>query len=116
MCLVDEDIGSVLEISDGKVIFNPNMDFTNLNQHWYIYPDSQRDNIFTVVSRKEEKALQLDDRNDKLIVKEYDCEEKAAQWVMDKGWYVVKNKTKRFKVYPMVGFYCLVMMVKGGGE
>ena len=116
MCLMDEDIGSVLEISDGKVIFNPNMDFTNLNQHWYIYPDSQRDNTFTVVSRKEEKALQLDDRNDKLIVKEYDCEEKAAQWVMDKGWYVVKNKTKRFKVYPMVGFYCLVMMVKEGGE
>ena len=64
MCLVDKENDSVLEISEDKVIFNPNMDFTNLNQHWYIYPYSQRDKTFTIVSRKEQKLLQLHDNNE----------------------------------------------------
>ena len=105
MCLVEEEDGSVLEISDGKVIVNPNMDFTNLNQHWYIYPDNQRDKAFTIVSSKEEKALQLDD-NAELLVKQCDSEEDTAQWKSENGFLVVRTKwhekNKRFNVYPMV--------------
>ena len=106
MCLVDEEDGSVLEISDGKVIFNPNMDFTNLSQYWYIYPDNQRDEAFTIVSSKEEKALLPDDNVSELLVKQCDSEEDTAQWKSENGFLVVKTKwymkNKRFKVYPMV--------------
>ena len=105
MCLVDEEDGSVLEISDGKVIVNPNMDFTNLNQYWYIYPNNQRDEAVTIVSSKEEKALLLDD-NAELLVKQCDSEEDIAQWKSENGFLVVKTKwhkkNKRFNVYPMV--------------
>ena len=105
MCLVDEEDGSLLEISDGKVIFNPNMDFTNLNQHWYIYLDNQRDEAFTIVSSKEEKALLLDD-NVELLVKQCNSEEVTAQWKSENGFLVVKTKwhkkKKIFNVYAMV--------------
>ena len=105
MCLVDEEDGSVLEISDGKVIVNPNMDFTNLNQHWYIYPDNQRDEAFTIVTGKEQQALLLDDSAE-LLVKQCDSEEDTAQWKSENGCLVVKTKwhekNKRFYVYPMV--------------
>ena len=102
MCLVDEENDSVLEISDDKVIFNPNMDFNNLNQHWYIYPYNQRDKTFTIVSRKEQNLLQLHDNNE-LIVKQCDSEGVAAGCTIDHGYFHTENK--RFKVYPMVGSY-----------
>eukprot|EP00731_Ephydatia_muelleri_P009872 Em0005g458a len=108
MCLVDEKNDSVLEISDDKVIFNPNVDFTNLNQHWYIYPYSQRDKTFTIVSRKEQKLLQLHD-NKELTVIQCDSEGVAVAtiWTIDHGYF--HTESKRFKVYPM-GHSSLVIM------
>ena len=105
MCFVDEENDSVLEISDDKVIFNQNVDFCNLNQHWYIYPYSQRDKTFTIVSRKEQKLLQLHDNNE-LIVKQCDSEgvAVAAIWTIDHGYF--HTESKQLKVYPMVGSYC----------
>ena len=117
VCLVDEENDSVLEVNDDKVIVNPNMDLTNLNQHWYIYPHSQRDGSFTIMSRREQKALQLDD-NGELIVKDCDYEEEAIPWTIDHGWIILENRLKngkRFKVYPVVGSYCVVMIVKQRG-
>ena len=94
MCLVDKEDGSVLEVNGDKVIVNPNMDFTNLNQHWYIYPDHLRDNSFAIVSRKEQNVLQQDD-NGELIVKRCHSEEEAAQCTIDNGQLFVKMFVKR---------------------
>lgn len=108
MCLADVEDGSVLEIKDDEVIVNPNMDFTNLSQHWYIYP-GKKDRAFTIVSRKEQKVLQWDD-NAELIVKNCDIDEEDAQWIILNGCFVVKKKwymkDKRFNAHPMVSVYC----------
>lgn len=103
MCLVDEENGSLLEIKDDKVIFNQNMDFTNFNQHWYFYPDNKKDKAFTIVTRNEEKVLQLDE----LIVKRCDSLEEAVSWTILNGKKKWFTNDKTIKVYPMVSFYCI---------
>eukprot|EP00731_Ephydatia_muelleri_P010383 Em0005g969a len=110
MCLADVEDGSVLEIKDDEVIVNPNMDFTNLSQHWYIYP-GKKDRAFTIVSRKEQKVLQWDD-NAELIVKNCDIDEEDAQWIILNGCFVVKKKwymkDKRFNAHPMIQNCCMI--------
>ena len=94
----------VLEIVDGdEVMDNADRDPTHLSQHWNVYPldiDNKEEEIFVILSRKGQKALQWD--GTKLIVKPYDYSNEAQQWTWDGEFFFSPKKYKHLRAFQAV--------------
>ena len=97
----------VLEVVDGDgVIDNADRDPTYLSQHWNVYPlhiDYKEEEIFVILSRKGQKALQWDGTNfTKLIVKPFDYSDEAQQWTWDGEFFISPKKEKHLRALQAV--------------
>ena len=98
MLMLNGTDGRVLEITGEEgVIYNRFLDHTRVNQHsiWYMYPlhiDSKEEEIYTILSRKNQKALLWDGHI--LAVKPYDSSDEAQQWTLDGEFFILPKKNK----------------------
>ena len=94
----------VLEVVDGDgVIDNVDRDPTHLSQHWNVYPlniDNKDEEIFVILSRKGQKALQWD--GTKLTIKPFDYSDEAQQWTWDGEFFNSPKKYKRLRAFQAV--------------
>ena len=104
---VTNDEDPLLEVEDDEVVVTDQVDCTHLSQQWLIYPDSQKEKKYTIVSSKLQKVLQCDDQA-KCGFRLGDVQEQSHQWTMDNGCFVVMKEGKaigkQIIAFPMVSF------------
>ena len=116
MCILNDKDGSVLKLNDDGKIVSAVMDCTDVCQQWYTYGllhlDNEDEDIFAIVPRRGQKALQWDESG--LMVKPFDYDSEAQQWTMNKESFIVPRRNKcwnsmKLKVCPAVCWFVLVI-------
>ena len=93
----------MLEIVEGDGVIDNDRDPTHMSQHWNLYPlhiDNKEEEIFVILSRKGQKALQWD--GTRLIVKPYDSSDEAQQWTWDGEFFNSPKKDKHLRALQAV--------------